>query len=234
MTQTQPADTDEPPHYLGHRQRLRQRFLEGGSAALADYELLEMLLFSAKARGDVKPLAKTVLKTFGSFARTITAAEEDLRKIPDMGDAAICALKVVQAAMTRMLQEQVAERPIIQNWSALLDYAKVSMAYNKIEEFRILFLNKRNELIRDEVQQRGTVDHTPIYIREVVKRTLELGASSLILLHNHPSGDCKPSKSDIDITLQIIKATAAIHVNVHDHLVISERGHYSFRANGVI
>lgn len=225
---------EEKPHYHGHRQRLRDRFLAGGSAALADYEILEMLLFSSKPRGDVKPLAKRLLAEFGSFAKVITAPEEQLRKIEGMGDAAVSAILLTHAATERLLREQVIDRPLIQGWSALLDYAKAAMAHKKIEEFRILFLNRRNELVRDEVQQRGTVDHTPVYIREVVKRALELGATSIILMHNHPSGDHSPSPADIDITRQVIEAAKVVGIKVHDHLIISERGHYSFRANGII
>lgn len=225
---------DEKPHYHGHRQRLRDRFLAGGNAALADYELLEMILFSAHPRGDVKPLAKKLLAEFGSFSKVITAGAHELGKIEGVGDAVVAALMTVQASTERLLREQVVDRPLIQSWSALLDYAKASMAHKKIEEFRILFLNRRNELVRDEVQQHGTIDHTPVYVREVVKRALELGAASIILMHNHPSGDPKPSKADIDITNQVINAVKSVGISVHDHLIISERGHYSFRANGII
>lgn len=222
------------PHYFGHRQRLRERFINNGGAALADYELLELLLFSANPRGDVKPLAKQLLQEMGSFAKVLTASADDLRNIAGVSESAIAALLTVQASTERLLREQVEDRPLLQSWSALLDYAKASMAHKKIEEFRILFLNRRNELIRDEVQQRGTVDHTPVYTREVVKRALELGASAIILMHNHPSGDFTPSKPDIDITKQVVDAAKAVGVKVHDHIIVSERGHYSFKANGII
>lgn len=225
---------EDKPHYLGHRQRLRDRFLTGGSAALADYELLEMILFSARPRGDVKPLAKKLLAEFGSFSKVVTATPLELEKVEGAGDAVIAAIMTVHAATERLLREQVIDRPLIQSWSALLDYAKATMAHKKIEEFRILFLNRRNELIRDEVQQRGTIDHTPVYVREVVKRALELGATSIVLMHNHPSGDFSPSKADIDITNQVVNATRSVGISVHDHVIISERGHYSFRANGII
>lgn len=224
----------ETPHYHGHRQRLRDRFLAGGSVALADYELLEMILFASKPRGDVKPLAKKLIATFGSFAKVVTATPEQLYKIEGMGDAAVASILLTHAATERLLREQVIDKPLIQGWSALLDYAKASMAHKKIEEFRILFLNRRNELVHDEVQQRGTIDHTPVYTREVVKRALELGASSIILMHNHPSGDHTPSKADIEITQQVVEATKSVGIKVHDHLIISERGHYSFRSNGII
>lgn len=226
--------SEEKPHYLGHRQRLRERFLSGGASAIADYELLEMILFASKPRGDVKPLAKRLISEFGSFAKVVTAKPDALRKVDEVGDAAVSALLIVQAATQRLLQEQMMEKPIIQSWTALLDYAKASMAHNKIEEFRIIFLNRRNEIIRDEVQQRGTIDHTPVYVREVVKRGLELGAASLILMHNHPSGDHSPSRADIDITRQIADAARPVGIKIHDHIIVSERGHYSFRANGLL
>lgn len=224
----------EKPHYHGHRQRLRERFLESNGDALADYELLELLLFAAIPRGDVKPLAKALLSEFGSFSKVMTADMATLRQCKGIGDAGLTAIKTVQAAMERTLREQVKERPIIQNWNALLDYARLVMGGRKVEEFRILFLNRRNEMIRDEVQQRGTIDHTPVYTREVVKRALELGAASIILMHNHPSGDCAPSSADIDITQQIIDAARAVGVRVHDHVIITDRGHFSFKAHGVI
>lgn len=230
------AEAPKPvqPHFIGHRQRLRDRFLQSGPDALADYELLELILFAAKPRGDVKPLAKQLLNEFGSFGKVVTAGIDDLKKITGVGDSAVSALKTVQAASERMLREEVMNRPLMQSWSAMLDYAKATMAHKKVEEFRILFLNRRNEIIRDEVQQRGTIDHTPVYTREVVKRALELGASNIILMHNHPSGDHSPSPADIDITKQVINAAKAVGITVHDHVIISERGHYSFRANGII
>lgn len=228
------SEGDEKPHYHGHRQRLRERLLSGGAGALADYELLEMLLFAAHPRGDVKPLAKKLIAEFGSFAKVVTASPETLYKIEGVSDAVIAAILVMQASTERLLRDRVLDKPLIQNWSALLDYAKATMAHRPIEEFRILFLNRRNEVIRDEVQQRGTIDHTPVYTREVVKRALELNAISLILMHNHPSGDPTPSKGDIDITLQVIEAARSVGIKIHDHLILSERGHYSFRANGLI
>lgn len=226
--------SEEKPHYLGHRQRLRERFLNGGASAIADYELLEMILFASKPRGDVKPLAKRLIAEFGSFAKVVTATPDSLRKIDEVGEAAVSSILIIQAATQRLLQEQMMEKPIIQSWTALLDYAKAIMAHNKIEEFRIIFLNRRNEVIRDEVQQRGTIDHTPVYVREVVKRALELGAASIILMHNHPSGDHTPSRADIDITQQVADAARAVGIKIHDHVIVSERGHYSFRANGLL
>lgn len=218
----------------GHRQRLRERFLKGGADALADYELLELILFAAHPRGDVKPLAKQLLKHFGSFAKVVHATPHEFESVEGVGEAAIAALKTVEAAATRLLREEAEKGPVIGTWTALLDYCKLSMAQKKVEEFRILFLNHRNELIADEVQQRGTVNHTPVYPREVIKRALELGASSIILAHNHPSGDPTPSQADIDITRQIISAGQPLAVKVHDHLIIGRHGHYSFKSHGVI
>lgn len=227
-------DSQEKPHYLGHRQRLRERFLQHGHAALADYELLEMVLFSARPRGDVKPLAKKLLQEFGSFAKVITASQEKLMAVEGVSEAVVAAIRTVHAAAERMLREEIQDKPLIKSWSALLNYAKTTMGFKEVEEFRILFLNKRNELIKDELQQKGTVDHTPIYTREVVKRALELNACSLVLMHNHPSGDANPSKADIDITNQVVRASSAMGISVHDHLIITKTGHFSFRANGII
>lgn len=225
---------DAKPHYTGHRQRLRQRFLNSGANALADYELLELILFSSHPRGDVKPLAKRLLSSFGTFAKVVRAEPKELLAIEEMGEAAVAAIKTVEAALEKILRDEVKERPVLQTWKSLLDYCKVAMAHKKIEEFRVLFLNNKNELLRDEVQQHGTVDHTPVYPREVVKRALELGASAIILVHNHPSGDLTPSRADIDITKQIIKAADALGVSVHDHLIISDKGHFSFKSNHLI
>ena len=224
----------ETIHYVGHRQRLRQRFLAGGAEALADYELLEIILFPAKPRGDVKPLAKALVRKFGTFGKVLTADPSALRDVDDVGDAAVSAIKVVHVAMQRLLKEEVEERPVIQSWTALLDYCRLSMGHNTIEQFRILFLNQKNMLIADEVQQTGTVDHTPVYPREVIKRALELGAAAIILVHNHPSGDPSPSRADIEITKQIIRAASAVNIEIHDHLVISESSHYSFKSHGLI
>lgn len=225
---------DETQHYLGHRARLRERFLGPGGDALPDYELLELILFSAKPRGDVKPLAKRLLKQFGSFSSVIYADESALRGVDEVGDAVIAALKTVRVASQRLLKYEIADQPVIQSWSALLDYCKLAMGKSKVEEFRVLFLNHRHALIADEVMHKGTVNHTPVYPREVVKRALELGASAIILLHNHPSGDPTPSKADIDVTKQIIDAARTINVTVHDHVIITETGHYSFKSFGLI
>lgn len=225
---------DENQHYLGHRARLRERFLGPGGDALPDYELLELILFSARPRGDVKPLAKRLLKQFGSFDKVIYAEESALRSVDEVGDAVISALKTVRVASQRLLKHEIGDQPVIQSWSALLDYCKLAMGKSKVEEFRVLFLNHRHALIADEVMHKGTVNHTPVYPREVVKRALEHSASAIILLHNHPSGDPTPSKADIDVTQQIIDAARTINVTVHDHVIITETGHYSFKSFGII
>lgn len=224
----------EQEHYLGHRTRLRARFLDSGGDALPDYELLELILFSARPRGDVKPLAKRLLKEFGSFTKVLYAEESALRAVDEVGDAAIAALKTIRVSAQRMIKSEISTQPIIQSWSALMDYCKLAMGNNKIEEFRVLFLNHRHMLMADEVMQRGTINHTPVYPREIVKRALEHSAAAIILVHNHPSGDPTPSKADIDITKKIIEAAATIGVAVHDHVIISETGHYSFKSFGLI
>ena len=230
-------ETGEPdqPHYLGHRQRLRERFLTGGPAALADYELLELLLFPGKPRQDVKPLAKALLARFGSFSAVVNAEVPQLLAVPGLGEACAVALKAVQAGIERSLREDVMGKPVISSWDKLLDYCGAAMGQLKTEQFRLLFLDRRNVLIADEVQQKGTVDHTPVYPREVVKRALELGASAIIMVHNHPSGDPTPSKADIEMTHAVIKAASALGVQLHDHLILGRGGnHASFRTMGLI
>lgn len=225
---------EDSQHYLGHRTRLRARFLENGGGTLPDYELLELILFSAKPRGDVKPLAKRLLKEFGSFDKVIYADAAVLRAVDEVGDAVIAAIKTVRVASERLAKLEISERPVIQSWSALMDYCRLTMGKSKVEELRVLFLNNRHMLITDEVMQKGTVNHTPVYPREIVKRALEHGASAIILVHNHPSGDPTPSKSDIEITKKIAEAAATINVAVHDHVIITEAGHYSFKSFGLL
>ncbi|HBS36796.1 MAG TPA: hypothetical protein DEA50_17215 [Parvularcula sp.] len=222
------------PHWIGHRERLRRRFLQAGIEGVADYELLEMILYRAKARGDVKPLAKAILKKFGGFAPALAAPIERLVEIDGVGEATAIEMKIIHAAAVKLAQARVLGRPVIASWEELLAYCRSAMADQKIEEFRILFLDKKNILIADEVQQRGTVDHTPVYPREVLKRALELTASAIILVHNHPSGDPTPSRADIDMTNQIIKAATPLGVRVHDHLVIGHKGEVSFKSLGLI
>ena len=224
----------DAPHYAGHRKRLRERFLKAGGEAMPDYELLELLLAGAIPRRDVKPLAKELLKSLGSFAEVIAADPARLAEVKGLGEAGIAALKVVEAAAVRLAREQVVDRPVVSSWQALLDYCRASMAYNKTEQFRILFLDRKNVLIADEVQQEGTVDHTPVYPREVIKRALELGASAIILAHNHPSGDPTPSRDDIAMTREIVEAGRKLGVTVHDHVVVGRRGHASFKGLGLL
>ena len=188
------------PHFLGHRERLKTRFHDAGGVSLADYELLELILFQALPRRDTKPIAKALLNRFGSFSEVLAAPEGELTRIPGIGEAAVHHLKLIQAAAQRFARDSVRERPLLGSWSAVIDYCRAAMAYEAIEQFRVLFLDKKNMLIADEVQQTGTVDHTPVYPREVVKRALELSATALILVHNHPSGDPTPSTADIQMT----------------------------------
>ncbi len=225
---------DDKPHYHGHRQRLRARFMQSGGDALPDYELMELVLFSAIPQGDVKPLAKHLIDRFGSFAEVISAPPERLKEIKGLGDVSIATLKVIQAAAQRLTQGQVLDRPVLGSWHALLDHCQATMAYDKTEQFRVLFLDRRNTLIADEVQQQGTVDHTPVYPREVVKRALELEASAIIMVHNHPSGDPTPSRADITMTQEVRDAAARLGITLHDHLVIGRGQHASFKSLGLI
>lgn len=224
----------EPPTHVGHRQRLRDRFLTGGPDALPDYELLELVLFGANPRGDTKPLARALLKRFGGFAEAISAPIDALRALDGVGEVTIATLKAVEAAAVRLAREKVRDRPVIGSWTALIDYCRAAMAHQPTEQFRILFLDRQNALIGDEVQQRGTVDHTPVYPREVVRRALELHASALILVHNHPSGDPTPSKADIEMTREISRAAAALGLTIHDHVIIGTAGHASFKSLGLL
>ena len=225
---------EEAPHYHGHRERLRTRFLEAGSDALADYELLELVLFRAIPRGDMKPLAKSLIAKFGSFAEVIAAPRARLAEVKGAGDAVIAELKVVEAAAQRLARGEVRQRHVLSSWTSVLDYCRAAMAFADKEQFRILFLDKRNQLIADEVQQTGTVDHTPVYPREVVKRALELSATAIILVHNHPSGDPTPSRADIDMTKEIATVAKPLGIAVHDHIIVGKDGHASLRGLGVM
>lgn len=224
-----PTEAAEPPHYHGHRDRLRQRFRTAGAEALADYELLELVLFRAIPRRDVKPLAKDLLKHFGSFAEVVAAPEPRLAEIAGMTPAAIVEMKVVQAAAIRFGRSRITGRPVLSSWSAVLDYCRAAMAFAEREQFRVLYLDKKNALIADEVQGEGTVDHTPVYPREVVKRALELSSTALVLVHNHPSGDPTPSRADIEMTRQIADIARPLGVTVHDHIIVGRGGHVSFK-----
>lgn len=221
-------------HWQNHRKRLRERFSRAGVSGLQDYELIELILARANIRKDVKPIAKALIKAFGGFAEALAAPVERLLEIDGVGEASAIELKIVHAAAVKLAQERVLRRPVISSWEDLLAYCRASMADEKIEQFRVLFLDKKNILIADEVQQRGTIDHTPVYPREVVKRALELSASAIILVHNHPSGDPTPSRADIEMTNQIVKAAQALGVRVHDHLVIGHRKEASFKGLGLI
>ena len=218
---------EEAPHYHGHRERLRARFMEAGAQALADYEMLELVLFRAVPRRDVKPLAKSLLARFGSFAEVISAPTERLKEIDGLGEAAVTEFKIVQAAAHRLARGALEKRPVLSSWSAVIDYVRAAQAFAEKEQFRILFLDKKNQLIADEVQQEGTVDHTPVYPREVVKRALELSATAIILVHNHPSGDPTPSQADIDMTRQIANVAKPLGVALHDHIIVGKDGHAS-------
>jgi DNA repair protein RadC len=229
-----PTAKPKTPHYHGHRQRLRERFRATGGDGMPDYELLEMLLAMAIPRRDVKPLAKALLARFGSFAAVISAEPEKLETVTGMGETSVSALRLVRAAAVRLLKQEVMGRDAISSWDRLLDYCRAAMAHEPVEQLRLLFLDRKNALIADEVQQRGTVDHTPLYVREVVKRALDLGASALILVHNHPSGDPTPSRGDIDMTRQVKEALEKIGITLHDHVVIGRSGHTSFRATGLL
>lgn len=225
----QAADADKTPHYHGHRARLRRRFLDAGCEAVSDYELLELILFRAIPQRDVKPLAKDLLAKFGSFAEVIAAPPARLAEIKGLGEAAITEFKVVQAAASRLARGAVSKRPVLSSWSSVLDYCRTAQAFAVKEQFRILFLDKRNGLIADEVQGSGTVDHTPVYPREVVKRALELSASAIILVHNHPSGDPTPSRADIEMTKAIIEVAKPLGIAVHDHIIVGKDGHASLK-----
>lgn len=226
--------TIKKPHYGGHRSRLRKRFLENGRRALADYELLEMVLYGAIPRSDVKPLAKNLIAEFGSFAGVVQAEAAQLQKIAGVGEAVLASIKLLEAAAELMLLQKASDAPILQTWDALLNYCKIAMAERAQEEFHILFLNNKNRLMLDEMQNRGTVDRTPAYPREVVKRALEIGASSIIIVHNHPSGDPTPSKEDVVLTKAIALAANAMNIRLHDHLIVSRSGHFSFKSNELL
>jgi DNA repair protein RadC len=232
------SDVEQPfedaPHYFGHRGRLRERFLAGGLDSMPDYELMELVLFDAIPRRDVKPLAKALVARFGGFAEVIAAPRERLLEIEGMSERAATQLKIVEAAALRLSKTRVLGRPVLSSWAALIDYCTASMARSPTEEFRVLFLDRKNMLLADEVQSTGTIDHTPVYPREIVKRALELGASAVILAHNHPSGDPTPSRADIEMTRDVVDAAKALKIMVHDHVIVGRSGHSSFKALGLL
>jgi DNA repair protein RadC len=221
------------PHHLGHRKRLKEKFLKAPSV-MADYEILEMLLFSSSPRKDVKPLAKKLLQVFGGIDKVFAANIAELKKIDGMNETAIASIKIIPEAVNRMLYAEAKEKPVLNSWIKLLDYLRAEMGGLGEEQFRVLFLNSKNMLIANEVQSEGTINHTMAYPREIVKRALELRAASIILVHNHPSGDLTPSRADIELTHQIIAAAKPLGLNVHDHVVIAGNGHYSFKTKGII
>jgi DNA repair protein RadC len=221
-------------HQQGHRSRLRERFLNGGASAINDYELMEMILFAANPRGDVKPLAKDLIKTFGSFSAVFQASSHDLLKVKTLGKAGAAMLKAVQLASQMLVKENFKSRPLLFSGQEVIDYCKVTMAHLQIEQLRLLYLDRQHQLIAEEVQQQGTIDHTPVYIREVIKRALELGAAGLIVVHNHPSGDPTPSRADIQVTRDMQDAAATLGIIVHDHIIIGQNRHTSFRTQGLI
>jgi DNA repair protein RadC len=228
------GNAQEKPHYLGHRERLRDKFLEQGPDALADYEIIELLLTLARPRIDCKPIAKALIKQFGSLPGVMAAHPDALRKVEDVGDSTITALKLVQAVAQRMLKREVLDQPVLDSWNRVLDYCHSVMAHQREEQLRLFFLDGRNALVADEIQSKGTVNHTPLYVREVVKRALELGASALIMAHNHPTGDPSPSRDDIALTREVKKALEVVGVSLHDHIIIGRKGHCSLRSLKVI
>ena len=223
------TNDDEAPHYHGHRDRLRARFSEVGGDALPDYELLEIVLFRSIPRRDVKPIAKDLLRRFGSFAEVLAAPAALLSEVDGVGESVVTDLKIVEAAARRFARGAVARRPVLSSWTSVIDYCRTAMAFSEKEQFRLLFLDRRNALIADEVQQSGTIDHTPVYPREVVKRALELSASAVILVHNHPSGDPTPSSADIKMTREIVDVAKPLGIVVHDHIIVGRDGHASLK-----
>ena len=224
------AEADDPDrHFLGHRQRLRDRFMEAGEDALADYELLELILFRTIPRRDVKPLAKAIVKQFGSLAEALSARPERLREVEGLSESSIVDFKILQAAGQRLGRQGLRTKPVMSSFKDVIDYCRAAMAYSEREEFRVLFLDKKNAVLADEVLSVGTVDHTPVYPREIVRRALELSSTALILAHNHPSGDPTPSTADIRMTEEIVAAASMMGIVVHDHLIIGRHGHASFK-----
>ena len=217
------------PHFHGHRERLRRRLVEAGPAALADYELVELILFNAIPQRDVKPLAKALVERFGSFAETIAATPERLAEVKGVKDRAIAEFKIVEAAAQRFARGAVKKRLPMGSWSEVVDYCRTSMAFESREIFRVLFLDKKNGLVADEVQGAGTVDHTPVYPREVIRRALELSATAIVLVHNHPSGDPTPSTQDVRMTLDIMAIAKPLGLTVHDHIIVGRDGHASLK-----
>jgi DNA repair protein RadC len=230
MSETKDRPAEASPHYLGHRERLRSRFREAGADAVTDYELLELVLFRTIPQRDLKPLAKQLIEKFGSFAEVLAAPAQRLEEVKGIKEATSTDLKIVHAAASRLARGEVKKRPALSSWTAVLDYCRTAMAFADKEQLSIIFLDKRNQVIADEIQQTGTVDHTPVYPREVVKRALELSASAVILVHNHPSGDPTPSRADIQMTRSLVEIAKPLGILVHDHIIVGREGHASLKA----
>lgn len=231
---TKSSQSQSKPTHLGHRGRLRARFSQAQGVGLAEYELLELLLFQAIPRGDMKPLAKTLLQKFGSLAALLNAEEKLILETPGVGLSVLHAIQLTQALMGKALQQKMMNKPVLDSCQTVLDYCQATMAYDQRETARLIFLDRKNQVIGDEVQQTGTVDHTPLYPREVVKRALDLGASALIIVHNHPSGDPTPSRGDIETTLKVQQAANSLGIEVHDHLIIGKGRHSSLKSMGLM
>lgn len=225
---------DKVTDHAGHRARLRKRLFEGGSDALLDHELLEYLLALALPRRDTKPLAKKLIARFGSYAAVVSASPEELLGVGELSEGSVAAVKIAQASALRLLKSGVEKRPILSSWQALIDYLHADLAHRQTEAVRLLLLNARNVLIRDEIISEGSVDQAPIYVREIIRRALEHHASSMILVHNHPSGDAKPSREDIQMTKTIADAARILGITVHDHVIIGRAGHVSFKSLGLL
>jgi DNA repair protein RadC len=229
-----PAPAEAKPGHLGHRDRIRERFLRQGADAMADYEVLEVLLFANYPREDTKPIAKALIARFGSLGAVLSAKPEALQEVPRVGPGAAATIKAADAAAMHKLREEVQDRPVLNNWDRLTAYLHAAISRDAIEQFRVLFLDTKNRLIADEAQARGTVNHTPVYPREVVKRALELGATALILVHNHPSGDPTPSRADVEMTAEVKAAAGVLGIVLHDHLIVGNGRHLSFRREGLL
>ena len=228
------GDPDLTADTQGHRARLRERLVNGGGEAFHDHELLEFILALGRPRIDTKPTAKALLREFGGIGGVFAADHAALARVAGMGDTSVAALKAVHATAVRLVRSEIADRPVLANWQALLDYLRADMAHHAVERFRVLHLNTRNMLIRDEVMSEGSIDQAAVYVREVIRRALDFGSAAIILVHNHPSGDPSPSRADIDITKAIAAAGKPLGIQVHDHLIIGTQGHASLRAQGLL
>ncbi|NQV54235.1 MAG: DNA repair protein RadC [Rhodospirillales bacterium] len=224
----------EKPHYAGHRKRLRDRFLKSGGDSLHDYEMLELILFLAQPRGDTKPIAKRLMEKFGSYGAVISASPKELSAVEGVGEAAVAALKTVRDGAVRLAREEITGASVLTSWQSLIDYCRANMAHAKNEQFHLIYLDKKNTVIADEMQQEGTVDHTAVYPREVVRRALELGATAIIMVHNHPSGDTKPSKGDIEMTKLVKETCESLSIQLHDHIIVGRAGTSSFKTLGLL